>query len=403
MDVGFTIYGIPLRLGELIFLLFLFRMIYIDPILKIRKINKIGFLILLLLFINLLLVVSVTFFSKVDNSFYTKYILRNVLYLLAMITFILKPIKYDKIKVDFFIKYILYVVVVFYIMEYINFYLVDFGWNSIFVSRQGKNVFNNFLIRFAGPSSEPAYIIPLLSIPLMYGLLKRKLSYSLVSILLMLLTFSSFGYMIIILSGFYLFKNIENREVKIKAKKLLSKGIVFIIFIGLIFANKVSTLIQYNWTKFEAYFGVGNVKEWSATQRIGHIKLAIELFMKSSWFRMLVGNGTGYYSKESKEFVKYYLDAGEEAHNLYISTLVDRGLIGLLLVILLFYIISKIKIPKDIYGNYKYFFIAIKYGVLVRMIHWFFTGMLWQYYFWVEVALLISASSYYIKVSNDKK
>ena len=51
----------------------------------------------------------------------------------------------------------------------------------------------------------------------------------------------------------------------------------------------------------------------------------------------------------------------------------------------------------------KFLFIAIKFGVYVRMFHWVFTGMLWQYYFWVEVILLLSASTYYLKVRNEER
>jgi O-antigen ligase len=105
----------------------------------------------------------------------------------------------------------------------------------------------------------------------------------------------------------------------------------------------------------------------------------------------------------SKVFTKYYIDDAEEAHNLYVSTLPDRGLIGLTILVLLFYFISRIKIPKNVFGDSMYFFIAIKFAVYVRMFHWFFTGMLWQYYFWIEVVILISANAYYLKISNDKE
>ena len=120
---------------------------------------------------------------------------------------------------------------------------------------------------------------------------------------------------------------------------------------------------------------------------------------------MMIGNGTGYYSKMSKAFTKYYIDDAEEAHNLYASTLTDRGIIGIIVLVLLFYYISRIKIPKNknISANLMFFFTAIKFGVYVRMFHWFFTGMLWQYYFWIEVIILMSANAYYIKVRNERE
>ena len=400
MDVGFIIYGIPLRIGELTFLLFFLRSLD----LRTTKIHKVGLIIVLLLGINLIHVISIKYFTTVDNTFFFKYIFRNTLYLFAIVSFVLKPIKYDEIKFNFFIKYILWIVSIFYLIEFIDFYLISFNWGElVFVSRQEKSIFNDFIIRFAGPSSEPAYIIPLLSIPLIYGMFKRKFEYVVISMILMLLAFSSFGYLVILFSIIFLFNSITDRRFKQKAKKILYLSLTSIFLVALVFAQKTSQVIAYNWLKLKAYVGIGDSYEWSASQRMGHIKLALDMFIESSWYNMLFGNGTGFYSKMSKEFTKFYLDDAEEAHNLYVSTLTDRGVIGLSLLILLFYIIIKIKIPKEVTGDFRYFFMAIKFSVLVRMIHWFFTGMLWQYYFWAEVAILISASTYYIKISNERR
>ncbi|WP_299393644.1 O-antigen ligase family protein [uncultured Gelidibacter sp.] len=404
MDVGFMIFGIPFRLGELAFLLFFLRLLDINAISKITKINKSGFLILFVLLLNLILTVSVAFFSTIDEGFYYKYVVRNTLYIFAFMSFVIKPINYEQIKFESFIRYILYVVSIFYVIEFIDYYIVSFNWSdSIFVSRQEKHIFNDIMIRFAGPSSEPAYVVPLLAIPLMYGFIKRKLKYSLWSMVFILLTFSSFGYLVLVFSVLYFLNGSADKALKRKVKNGLFYAATTMAVVGLIFFKKVSIMIAYNWEKFQAYFGIGDVYEWSAAQRLGHMKLGANLFLESSWLRMIFGNGTGYYNKMSKSFTEFFLDDAEEAHNLYLSTLTDRGLIGLLLIIILFNIISNIKIPKTAPAEYKGFFIAIKFGVYVRMAHWFFTGMLWQYYFWVEVALLISASAYFIKMSNERR
>lgn len=404
MDVGFILFGIPFRLGEITFFLFFIRLLNVDSILKITKINKIGLLIIILLAFNLILTVGTKLFTLVDNSFYAKYVLRNSIYFFAMISFILKPIEYEKINYDSFIKYILWIVVLFYFIEFVDYYVWYFDWeNTVFVSRQGKAVFHDFIIRFAGQSSEPAYIIPLLSIPLMYGYVKREFKYVITSLILILLTFSSFGYLIILFSIVFFLKNSVSKELKRKARKIILRLMIVALFLVAIFAKRISVLIDYNIEKFEAYFGIGNTYEWSASQRSGHVNLAFDLFSEGSWYNKLLGNGTGYYSKMSKAFDEFYLDDAEEAHNLYISTLTDRGIIGLLILIFLFFFISKIKIPKWVDESSRFFFLSIKFGVYVRMLHWFFTGMLWQYYFWVEVSILIAASAYFIKLSNEEK
>jgi O-antigen ligase len=278
-----------------------------------------------------------------------------------------------------------------------------FNWGDlVFVSRQEKFLYKEFFIRFAGQSSEPGYIVPLLSIPLMYGVFKSNFKLAGISIFYLLLTFSSFGYAVLIFSLIFFIKNVDNQKLKKKVEDFLIKSMALIPIIALIFFNKLQEVFLHNWIKLQTYFGLSNATEWSASQRTGHMELAISLFKESSWFSKIFGNGTGYYSKASKAFTKYYIDDGEEAHNLYVSTLTDRGILGLFLLLLMFYFISRIKISDKAPESVKCFFIAIKFGAYVRMFHWVFTGMLWQYYFWVEVALLFSLSVYYLRNSNEK-
>jgi O-antigen ligase len=404
MDVGFILFGIPFRLGELTLFLSFLRIINSNSILKIKKVNKIALSIICLVTFNLFYIIIINLLSEVDIAFYLKYVLRNFIYIFTLLSFILKPIEFNKINNALFIKYILYLVSIFYIIEFIDYYLINFNWSDlVFVSRQSKYKVQEILIRFAGQASEPAFIIPLLSIPLLYGLLKRKYQYFLIALVYMILPFSSFGYAVIFFGLVYFFRNVDDKKLKKKAESFLIKLTIGLPFIAVFFYKRIFKIVEHNFEKFSAYFNLGNAKNWSASQRSGHIDLAIDLFVDSSIFRMLFGNGTGYYSKMSKAFTKYYLDNAEEAHNLYVSTLVDRGIIGLIILLLLFYCISRIKMPNKISDDSKFLFIAIKFGVYVRMFHWVFTGMLWQYYFWVEVILLLSASTYYLKVRNEER
>lgn len=405
MDVGFVIYGTPLRIGELVFILSILRIINSQSVLKITRVHKLGLSIISLVFINMIVFSVAGIFSKIDLTFYLKYFLRNFIYFFVMISFLLKPIDYNYINATGFIKYILYVVSFFYLIEFIDYYIINFGWQDLaFVRRQSKTVFKGFMIKFAGPSSEPAYIIPLLSIPLMYGLFAKKLEYSVVSLIYMLLSFSSFGYAVIVFAIIFFIKNTNNKKVRKRVFIFLQNFLVSIFVLSLIFIDKISILLTHNWEKFKTYFGIGSSNEWSASQRANHMGFAFDLFKDATPIRKFFGSGTGHYSKVSKEFTKFYLDDAEEAHNLYVSTLLDRGIIGFTVLLLLFYFIGRIKIPKNTsVETLKCLFIAIKFGAFVRMFHWAFTGTLWQYYFWVEVSLLISASAYYIKISNDKQ
>ena len=213
MDIGFVLFGIPLRIGELTLFLSFIRIINSGAVLKIKKVNKIALSIVTLLFFNLIFSIFVNLFSEVNTGFYLKYISRNFLYIFILISFVLKPINYGFIKAQSFIKYILYLVTLFYIIEAIDFYLINFNWGDlVFVSRQSKFIFKDFLMRFAGQSSEPAYIIPLLSITLMYGLFKKKFKYTILSIVYILLSFSSFGYVVILFAFIFFLKTVDDKS-----------------------------------------------------------------------------------------------------------------------------------------------------------------------------------------------
>lgn len=403
MDVGFILFGIPLRLGEILFLLFFLRLMDMQVATKVSKVNLIGFVVAVMLLLNLILVLFTMNLGNVDESFLYKYIVRNGMYLMAFISFLIRPFNVQNIDANKFVSYIVYVILVFYLMEFINYYILNLNWDSVFVARQGKNIFRGIIIRFAGTASEGGHMIPMLSIPFMYGLVARKKWITFFSFSFILLTFSSFGYLIIVFSVFFFFKKAASKELINRMKKILLNGFSFFLLLGILFAEKVSTLIEYNWEKAQAYFRVGGATEWSASQRTNHIKLAYDLFRESPWNRMFFGNGTGYYSKESKEFTKFYLDEASEAHSLYFSTLTDRGIIGLLIILTLFFAISQIKTPKNIQDQHRPLFLSIKFGVLVKIVHWMFTGMIWQYYFWVEVVLLLSISMYYNRKTHERR
>lgn len=402
MDIGFIFFGIPLRIGEVVFFLSILRIINSKEAVTVKKVNKIGLLILIFMLFNFLLVIGSNLFNNLFTLFTFKYLLRNFIYFFLLFSFLIKPIEYSLIKVNSFIKYIIYLVFVFFVIELVDFYIISFNWDNLFfVKRQGKSIFKDFIIKFSGQASEPAYIVPLLSISLMYGLFKKKFNYSIISAFFILMTFSSFGYAVILFAIFFFFMKVEDNRIRKKVENFLIKMFSIFTIIGLIFFNKTIDVLEHNLIKFQAFFGFGNAVEWSANQRTGHSMLALKLFSDSKWYQMIFGSGTGYYDIMSKQFKGYYLDDAEEAHNLYLSTLLDRGIIGLLFIISIFYLISKIRIPNTENNDFEYFFMALKFGVYVRIFHWIFTGMFWQYYFWVEIVLLLSAKTYFLNKKHE--
>lgn len=342
--------------------------------------------------------VSIANYSNISKEFFINYIARWFLYLIVIILVSAFPINIKIINPEKFIKYIVFLEVSFFAIETFSRYVYDLELPQFFVTRQDKmRLEGNFEVyRYAGTASEPAYLVPLISIPLYYYLFEKKNMPMLAGVIvLFILTFSTFGYGILALTlGAYFLRDID-------IKALLKKsalGLITILMLILVAGDILLPIIYSFIEKIKIYVGVSDTQNWSALQRKGNTILAVGLLISNNVQEWIVGRGTGFFAKYAESLDIPMLIVANEAHSYYLATLIERGLVGILVLGLVFKnILSRKAIIKTYLRTkspYSALYFAIRYGIIVRMIHWIITGTLWRYYFWVEVIILISIESY---------
>ena len=407
---GILINDIPFRIGELLIPIFIIILFFKknkndDDLIKDKSIkltgNKYTNIIIFMLLANFLLTVIVGFsnYNTIDTSFFYKYIVRNLLYFVFIFAVAKNIYKFNKIDFEKFIKYIIILELFFYILEFFNIYI--YFSNIMSYSLKRVNIFGS-IIRYCGTASEPGYLAPILVLPLYYFSMKENKKfidylYYFITIVLIVLTFSTFIYVIFALIVFIKYLLIF-RQLNIKKMIMSIIVLLFIIIFSItIFSltdNKVVETRELIINKITNFlFDDNNTGDYSSTTRKSNYQYAFNMFDASDVVSKIFGRGTGAYSYSVKNFKMYGIlyEEAEEASNLYYSTLVDRGILGLIILIIEFYSILKLKVNKL---ESK----TLIYGILTQMIQYYIVGNNWLYFFWLEIALLI----YYNQKYCDK-
>jgi len=383
--IALVIGDFPIRLSEFVLYLSSAR----GFAFKNLKINKIHFFILSILLLNGILVFIGSSSSDVDIPFYTKYLLRNFLMFCFILSVSLVPYQITYKQWFQLAKTIVVVNILFSIPNF-------FGYNIVFSGFEEYRMNDMFgLPRLRGTASEPAYMIPMLAFPLfIFDKSNEKGSkiYLYLTLLLMALTISSFGFAVIII---YLgLKTYEILDLRYKFTQ--NRLFVITLFISILltffvyFMGKIGTQL-YDYTSDKMIgFLQGEATDFSSKARLTNYNACINRFNDGNFKVKLLGYGTGAYYKFIQGDVKGVLEEASEAHNLYLSTLHDRGILGLALLVLIFILIFSIQsLPNTNDTVYQ----AIRFGILIQFIHWFLTGNVWLYYFWAQVAFLFSITS----------
>lgn len=378
-----TISKIPIKLGELAIVYEIISGIN-KKIYKPR--SKSESLILLGLLLNLfsVIIVSLFNFNSIDHTFFLKFVFKNIFYFLFMLNIILTRKKINNESIKIMCKIIVLIQIPFFVLEYIfNIQVVGFS----FIEPIQKITIGNIQIyRFVGSASEPAYIIPLLAMPLYYFTNNKEKNrfYLYLTLLFIFLTFSPFGYCILALNYLIFLKKLRKQKHIKYIQEVLILMLVFLILILVIINTQLKTYFNSMFNKMLGYitFEYAGKMDWSAMDRSQHIRYAIELFKSSSFKNIIFGNGTGFYYFNSLNNPNLYINNVEEAYNLYLSTLVDRGLLGFVLLIAIFVSILNIKTNDSISK-------AIKFGIIVQFIHYGLVGNMWLYFLWFQVSMLI--------------
>ena len=365
-----------------------------------NKIKKTEVGIILILAINLInAIVGVSVYkASIDIGFALKYIFRNAVYFMFVFAFLRTKFSYNKLNIWRLMSG-------FVILQFISFIIIEFtgihlmysklwGWDLIETTGQYFRMGGIRLPRFMGTTAEAGYLAPLLIMPIYYYLSfyikddknhkqrKNSLKYIIICYLMALFTFSAAVYVFVTLISFVVIINNANK----KRTKLV---IIFIVVLAVVFIFAVVGISPLNEifykefvNKILAYAGNDKVSNWSAMDRSQHLQNAWNIFKESDILQFFIGHGTGGYYARSKMNTSLLVSNVDEAYNLFLSSLTDRGIIGFICLILIPFYIRKMK-TRSIESQ------TLFYGIVFQYLHWMLTGNFWLYYFWYEIIIFI--------------
>lgn len=401
--LGVTLAGIPLRFGEIGAVLLGIIPLFNGGRIKLkRKESFIIWILIINLFITLLGYIK--YQNSIDTSFGLKYIVRNVLYIVTILGFLSSKISFSSEDVDRLFDF-------FTVLQLVAFVLVlttglhmymgtIWGKERMIAMGQFVNLAGLTLPRFAGTCSESGYLAPLFTITSYYYLKeymsvngskkkKHSLLFLMLTLVMTLFTFSTAVYLFVGLTLSITFLKNSQRK---KAMNVLLIAAIFVLGLLLFIATN-ETVQQYLsneiFNKIAVYLSLGNktdIFNWSAMDRSQHIENAINLFKSSNPLQILIGHGTGAYSDYASRQTTLLVTDVNEAYNLFLSTLTDRGILGFTCLIVVFIYCKKYWIKRDIYST------ALFVGVVSQFLHWMLTGNFWLYYFWYEIIFLVGYS-----------
>ena len=398
--LGFTLAGIPLRFGEIGAAFLGIIPIFNGGRIRLKRKESV---ILWILVVNFFVTILgfLIYHNSIDTSFGLKYIIRNVLFIIAILGFLSSKINFTEENInklfDFFtvLQFVAFVLV---ITTGVHMYMGTI-WSEQEMISQGQfvNIAGLTFPRFAGTCSEAGYLAPLFTITTYYYLKKymsvsgsknkkHSLSFLMLTLFMALFTFSTAVYMFV---GATLIITFSKNSQRKKAKNILIIAAIFVLALILIIVTDESVQQYLNrevFNKIAVYLSFGdktNVSNWSAMDRSQHIENAVNLFKNSNLLQIIIGHGTGAYSEYASRQTTLLVTDVNEAYNLFLSTLTDRGVLGFACLVTVFVYCRKFWIKRDVCST------ALFVGVVSQFLHWMLTGNFWLYYFWYEVILLV--------------
>jgi hypothetical protein len=247
------------------------------------------------------------------------------------------------------------------------------------------SVFGFSMVRFSATTFEPGLAILILSVPLFYftrAYQKNKLFFWL-TLVMVLLTYSTASFAILALNfGLLLIENRKERKCKVNQKELrraivvLLAGIL-VVAVAMQSAN-IRSMADYQFSKILGYLTNGKKGKllWTSSDRLNQLALAWDYFRSGNLMQLLFGRGTGAYAAYVSSLPREVaMTTAEEAYNIYLSTLADRGILGLLLVLFVLFEIIRLK-PNSLGQK------TLVWGVLVHFLCWMLMGNFWLYTCW---------------------
>lgn len=395
-SLGFYIGSIPIRLGEVILAGFIPKAFSWGK--KIKK-SEASILIILLLNFGFALLGVCSNTGNIDRVFATKYLLRNLFYIFVILGFLKSNLIMTENEIDRLMNYVVkleFALLILTELTGLHFIIGGIAGRS-HIEESGQYILlGSFKIaRFMGTASEPGYLTPII-LPVLYYYInkyvmirgeRKKGTILNISLILLCIAFTFSGAVYLLTAaivGIVILGNL-NKE---KTRKI-------ILYIFAVIAMSIPLVIKYGKilyimviNKINYYLGRNAAFDWSAADRQQHLHNAWQMFLHSDFLHKIFGNGTGAYLANSKSNTDLLMTDVDEAYNLFLSTLTDRGVVGLLLLALLFCYLCKFIIKKDIYST------TLFSGIVIQYVYWMLTGNMWLYFFWINIIVLIGYFRY---------
>ncbi|WP_026659364.1 hypothetical protein [Butyrivibrio sp. AC2005] len=405
---AYTIKDVPFRLSEIWIVISLFFIFFVSAWKLKYKESGILWIVLFNLLVTLLGVVLNK--ETIVFSFAIKYIARNMLWLMVLVFFLGSRFEITSQNIDMLMKYTAWVQAIACIFTVITnryFYLSDLlfagdRYDANFISIAG-HVFH----RLKGTCSEPGYLAPLLAMMLYYFLMKyldeyntqrdniKYMTYIFVLFVISLFSFSSAVYGIDLIIICYVLITSRQRVNKCLVI-LLGMAALLVAFVIVLSSRAMSQALFDNVINKVSYyiFRQDNASfNFSAVDRSQHVEFAKKIISESTISELILGKGTGAYYFKSLLRTDFYQNNVSEANNIYLSSMTDRGILGVAGVIATF-IYCKKMLHKDIYSR------TLFCGIIAQGLHWILVGNFWLYGFWYEILFLIGYKRH-IAVLNE--
>lgn len=394
--LGIMIANTPLRFGELFALLMCCSVITV----KRRRFDKKEALVLAVLAVNLLVTLVSTLgnIHFIDRPFAVKYILRNTLYIIFVFAVLNSRFTCNGRDIERLMRFfvVLQLIMMFAIFTtglHLRISQV-IGWDVIIETGQYVTIGGIRIPRFMGTASEAGYLAPLVVMPVHYFLSEyicaksprsrrgENLFYLFSIYLISIMTFSTAVYVFVaIVTLFVIGRNIG----KSRTTKFFFFLLVMVILLIIVACNipSISSVFKEHYlAKIYAYLGNKHYSNHSANDRLQHLKNAWEMFREGNVWQIIIGHGTGGYYTYARSSSQLLVVEVNEAYNLFLSSLTDRGILGFACLVALFFALKAFALKN-------HFSETVFVGIVAQYLHWMLTGNFWLYYFWFEVLLLI--------------
>lgn len=364
----------PMRFGEL--LMGLCPLIYFaNKNLYDKKICSTSNLIIV--FLAYSFVFGVLFSEHFQSAFATKYFLRGILFFFLIRIAETKVISVSERYVDLLFKYTIVVETIFCLMQILGVTIL-FGK---FEPYEASYTFG--FQRLSGTASEPGYLIPILT-PCIYYFLSNYKKYKIwlfLTFSLVILSLSSFGY-VAVLVVIIMKLIISNKSNAIRKIIVFGTGLLFSFFVATIIFPQVNDAYEGISTKILAFSSLNEDEmDYSGAERTENILVATEAFIEGNVVDMVFGQGIGATAYYTENNVVMYKPA-EEANNLYLSVVLNQGIIGLLLMIMIFVSVLR-QTEKDAVS------MSFLAGMVTQLLQYLIVGNLWLYFLWYYMFFII--------------